>query len=196
MYKINKIRFMIHDLRFKKVLENKIHNSRFIIHDSGKEKGFTLIEMVVVIGILSILAVGVLMVLNPVAQFQKANDARRKSDLAQIQRALETYYEDNGQYPLSSNFLIDDKSQGVIQWGASWQPYINILPKDPVAGKNYVYYSTGQVYYIYASLDRGSDPDMCKNMTGNPLHCSSLPVGATCGSGSCDYGVSSPNVAP
>ena len=174
---------MVKDLRRM----GRVENSR---------KGFTLIEMVVVIGILSILAVGVIMVLNPVAQFQKANDARRKSDLAQIQRALETYYEDNGQYPLSSNFLIDDKSQGVIQWGASWQPYINLLPKDPISSKNYVYYSTGQVYYLYASLDRGSDPDMCKNMVGNPLQCSSLPSGASCGSGPCDYGVSSPNVAP
>ena len=36
-------------------------------------------------------------------QFKKADDTKRKSDLAQIQRALEAYYQDFGMYPDDNN---------------------------------------------------------------------------------------------
>jgi prepilin-type N-terminal cleavage/methylation domain-containing protein len=62
-------------------------------------KGFTLIELVLVIGILAVISVIVLTVLDPIAQFQKANDAKIKSDLSQIQKGLENYYNDNNVYP-------------------------------------------------------------------------------------------------
>lgn len=51
--------------------------------------GFTLVELLIVIAIIGLLASGLMMILNPVAQIQKANDARRKSDLGQVQKALE-----------------------------------------------------------------------------------------------------------
>jgi type IV pilus assembly protein PilE len=161
-----------------------------------KNKGFTLIELIVAIGILGILAVAAIMALDPVAQLQKSNDTRRKSDLAQVQRALETYYQDNNKYPIvtATPYQITGTS-----WGTSWQPYINVLPKDPTSRK-YIYYSTnGQTYYIYASLERGtSDPAVCKNLNANG-ECSSIDTNVistkSCG-GPCNYGVSSPNVTP
>ena len=174
-----------------------------------RNKGFTLIEMILVVGILGILAVGAIVALNPVAQFQKGNDVRRKSDLAQVQRALEAFYQDYGSYPIgngSTGYLINymDKTQTpavsvTIHWGSAWQPYMNLLPQDPNSNKKYVYYSTGQSYYIYASLDRGSsDPQACNKGTA----CSSIAtnvVTSPCGTSVamvCNYGVSSPDVKP
>lgn len=161
-----------------------------------------MVELIVVIGILSILAVATMMAINPVAQFQKANDSKRKSDLAQIQRALETYYQDNGKYPASSTsgpaYRIVRSDLTVADWGTEWKPYMDILPKDPSSSDYYVYYSTGQSYYLYATLDRGSsDPQVCKNMVNN--ECASISTNGipadSCG-GPCDFGLTSPNVTP
>jgi prepilin-type N-terminal cleavage/methylation domain-containing protein len=170
-------------------------------------KGFTLIELIVAIGILGILAVAALAALNPFAQLQKGNDVRRKSDLAQVQRALESYYEDNKSYPNMATcnnvaFQIQGDNQdgnNCIEWGKSWQPYMNILPKDPNSPKHYVYYSSGQSYYIYASLDRGAlDSGACKNLDTNgecpSISANKIPA-KSCG-GFCNYGVSSPDVSP
>src|SRR5579863_9211047 len=95
--------------------------------------GFTLIELLVVLAILGILAAAVVSYLNPIAQLQKANDAKRKSDLETIQRALELYYQDNGSYPQSNNNEIYINN-ATVAWGNPWQPYLARLPKDPVPG--------------------------------------------------------------
>ena len=171
-------------------------------------KGFTLIELIVVIGILSILAAGLLMILNPFNQFQKATDARRKSDLAQIQRALEVYYQDHGQYPSNTSaYQMSDPTLGTINWGQKWCTnsscsgfYMNVVPQDPAyPASTYVYYSPdGQHYYLYANLSRGSlDPQACNG--GNActsLSQSGFPPATACGGSGCNFGVTSPNTSP
>lgn len=172
----------------------RIGNKGFIQHQAGA--GFTLIELIVAIGILGILAVAAIMALDPVAQLQKSNDTRRKSDLAQVQRALESYYQDNNQYPITTAAPYQITG---VPWGNNWQRYMNILPMDPNSAKKYVYYSEGQSYYLYANLDRGAlDSAVCKNLDSNK-ECSSIGTNKIqvkfCG-GPCNYGVSSPDVSP
>lgn len=166
------------------------------------ERGFTLIELIVVIGILAVLASGLIAILNPFAQFQKTQDAKRKSDLSQVQKSLEVYYQDNGRYPdnpSAADYRIKGLDGDPVSWGQSWQPYINILPKDPNASKRYVYVATsnGQGYYLYASLDReGKDPQAC-NSSGTD--CTNVPAPKSCGYSNdynCNYGISSPNLSP
>ncbi len=146
------------------------------------QQGFTLVEILVTIGILSIHMVGILAIIDPVSGVQKANDAKRKSDLAQVQRLLELYYNDNQQYPAA------------LPFGSSWGTYSNKLPDDPSNNKNYDYKSVGQgqTYYMYASLDRGGkDKQACKS-NGNACNNAN---GLNCG-GVCNYGVSSSNATP
>lgn len=173
------------------------------------QSGFTLIELITVIGIIAILTAMVISIIDPFAQFQKARDAERKSDFAQIRKAVEQYYEDTGKYPSSTaSFQIVGLNSGTVDWGTSnannW-PYMNLMPKDPESSRKYVYYSTGQSFWLYASLERGSkDTDSCNS--GNA--CSSILSGglgfpgqhACSPNGStnitCNYGVSSPNTSP
>lgn len=165
--------------------------------------GFTLIELLVVMGVLGVLIGNAVFTLNPLEQLQKSRDAQRKNDLAQIQRALETFYNDYGRYPENtSEYKIDkDATAGVseVNWGDSWVPYITTLPKDPTSGRQYVYSSDSQTYRLYASLERGGkDSNACKP---DGAVCDNAPPTATfpCGSKAnevCNYGVSSPNASP
>ncbi len=165
------------------------------------KKGFTLIELVVVITILSILAVVLVTLLNPVTQFQKTNDTQRKSDLYQVQKALETYYADHGSYPISTGAYTISDSNGAHAWGTNWPSYMDVLPQDPktASGKTYIYYSLdGQSYKLYTNLERGgNDPQAC-NVSGTDCpHVPGNPGSNLCGGGSsCNYGLSSPNVSP
>lgn len=166
----------------------------------GRTNGFTLVELLVVIGVLAILVSAILITLSPFAQVQKANDARRKSDLSQIQKALETYYQDNGRYPAHSaspQYRIVRLDGSTADWGQSWSPYMATLPKDPKNAFTYVYFasSTGQSYWLYGSIERGTVSQFCNQ--GNP--CASLTSNGiqtqACG-GTCNFGVSSSNVSP
>lgn len=166
---------------------------------AANSRGFSFVELIIVIAVIAILAAAGITILDPLTQFQKAQDSKRKSDLSQLQKALDAFYQDNGRYPNAVSYKIeklDDEDVG-IEWGTAWLPYMAALPKDPASSKNFVYHISpnGQSYYIYASLDRGDDSQACNS--GNA--CSSLASNNiaenACG-GICNYGVSSSNVSP
>lgn len=55
------------------------------------KKGFTLVELLIVIAILGTLAVVVLIALNPVQQLARTRDSGRQSTVAQLGHAMEAY---------------------------------------------------------------------------------------------------------
>lgn len=157
-----------------------------------------MVELLIVVGIIGVLSAAILMTLNPIDQIQKGRDAQRKSDLSQIQKALESYYQDNGRYPSHSNYKIVRLDGSVADWGSAWQPYMAKLPKDSQesGSRRYIYYagSDGQSYRLYSDLERGSkDPQACAGVCSGAASITELD--SIC-AGGCNYGVTSPNVSP
>lgn len=141
-------------------------------------KGFTLIELLVVMGVIGTLAAGLVVVLNPAGMIEKARDAERKSDLGELQKALETYYDDYNRYPDDINELTTVGN------------YIQSVPKDPTTDEEYLYVQLngGQMYRLYTQLENENDAQSCDGACPNA-------AGLTCSGGDCNYGVTSPNTS-
>lgn len=124
------------------------------------KKGFTLIEILIVVAIIGILASVVLVGLGPVQR--RGRDARRISDLRQVQTGLELYYGKDGVYPLTQ---------------ADWKTFSGILtsapigvssvPIDPSSGQSYVYTAdtSGTKYVLEAHLEDGTNPAISPSQT-------------------------------
>lgn len=70
-------------------------------------EGFTLMELLIVIGLITILATVSIVLFNPMRQIEKANDAKRKKELNLLQKAFEDYYNDKGCYPKPEEICYD-----------------------------------------------------------------------------------------
>jgi general secretion pathway protein G len=105
--------------------------------------GFTLIEIMVVIVILGILAA--IIVPNMFSKPDEARVVAAKSDIKNIEAALNMYKLDNFYYPSTSQGLeaLVTKPSGDPP-AKNWrQPYLPRMPKDPW-GNPYIYIQPGQ----------------------------------------------------
>ena len=106
-------------------------------------RGFTLIEVMVVIVILGVLAA--LVVPRIISRPDEARVVAAKQDLAVISQALKLYRLDNQRYPTNEqglNALIAKPELSPVP--SNWKPggYLERLPKDPW-GNAYVYVNPG-----------------------------------------------------
>jgi general secretion pathway protein G len=109
---------------------------------SAFSRGFTLIEVMVVIVILGILAA--LVVPRVVGETDKAKVQAARTDIATLKQSLKRYYIDSSRYPTTEQGLqaiVTKPTVGQIppNWGG---PYIERLPKDPWGG-DYQYVQPG-----------------------------------------------------
>jgi prepilin-type N-terminal cleavage/methylation domain-containing protein len=69
------------------------------------QKGFTIVELLIVIVVIGILAA---LVLNTFSGVQRrARDTERQTDINSLATQLEVYYNDNGKYPTTANVRDD-----------------------------------------------------------------------------------------
>ena len=109
----------------------------------SKRRGFTLIELMVVVLILGVLAA--IIVPNVIGSADVAKAGAAKQDVASLMQALKLYRLDNGRYPSS------DQGLGALAAKPTIEPipnnyktggYIERLPKDPW-GNAYIFANPG-----------------------------------------------------
>lgn len=133
----------------------------------NNRKGFTLVELLVVIAIIGLLATIAFLSLNRARS--KARDAKRVSDVRQIQSALELYYNDQvtPAYPIQAAGAITSTTLSSVYLASVPTPP---TPADNPPGTTTCTASTGAgLQYRYQSLD-GQGGSTC------------AVAGGTCGS--------------
>ncbi|TXG76517.1 prepilin-type N-terminal cleavage/methylation domain-containing protein [Candidatus Dojkabacteria bacterium] len=163
------------------------------------EKGFTFVELVVVIGIVGILTVATAALINPSLQLKRSRDADRKADLKNIQLALEIYRSDQGTYPVvtgtvaancptsSPSMLLQLESDGSCPVDPT-KIYIQNISKDPKTRANYYYSSaTGSTYTLYSCLENANDTEKLSASTVPALPDSATIAALACPSGTTAY---------
>ncbi|MFH1971125.1 MAG: type II secretion system protein [Patescibacteria group bacterium] len=144
------------------------------------KKGFTLIEMLVVISMIGILTT--LALVSFESSQKRARDTQRKSDLKQYQTALENFANDiNGLYPSKTTAVVADTLCSTLE-------ILGTCPADPKETHFYYYRSngTGGVandatdYLLWAELEL-SDNYWAVCSTGKSGFFDTIPgSGATC----------------
>jgi len=129
------------------------------------KKGFTLLELLIVIGILAILSTTMILVINPAELLKKARDSQRLSDFGAVKTAIAFY-------------LLNASSPSI---GSTGQTYADIGSvtcfgtASPAASSTYLYVNgSGWIPINFTSLSIGSplsslprDPNQSSASTGN-----------------------------
>jgi type II secretory pathway pseudopilin PulG len=137
---------------------------------------------------------------NFALSLRRARDQVRRDDIGNLQQAITDYYSDYGLYPSSTadGRIIACKGSAqngkitlvACAWGHdTWvnltpgvnKVYMKTLPGDPSQpqGVNYVYFSDGSRYQIYASFEGKDEPEVDLKVTA---------LGIKCGSRVCNVG--------
>lgn len=154
-------------------------------------KGFTLMELVLVMAIIGILAVVGIGTYTQATV--KSRDTQRKNDLNQIAKALELFNLDINRYPKinagkmtclegdGTEALCGDQIYAFV--GDKKAVYIEKAPTDPKTGRKYVYTPTDSFggFALYAALENSEDKDIVR-VAGEPTD-----WGVSCGDVNCNY---------
>ncbi|MGQ3890986.1 GspG family T2SS major pseudopilin variant LspG [Legionella sp. CNM-4043-24] len=108
----------------------------------SSQKGFSLIEIMVVVVILGILAS--IVVPKIISRPDEARAVKARQDVLSIQNAMDLYKLDNGFYPSTDQGIL-----ALVEKPTSspeprdWKQYLKSLPKDPW-GRDYLYLNPGE----------------------------------------------------
>ena len=120
------------------------HHARFPMRPNPARialRGFTLIELMVVLVIIGVLAA--LIVPNVLDRADDARTTAARTDVANLMQALKLYKLDNQRYPTAEQGLKALVSKPTVNpVPPNWKPYLEKLPNDPW-GRPYQYLNPG-----------------------------------------------------
>jgi general secretion pathway protein G len=125
-----------------------------VLKKLSSQKGFTLLELLVVIVVIGILAL--LVIPNLTSAPKKARDIQRKTDLRAVQKALEEYFVSNSAYPVTTVWAT--LGTGFLATGTP--PILKTMPIDPTNSGVYIYSynaSVNTAYTLRACLENQAD---------------------------------------
>lgn len=161
----------------------------------NKKFGFTLVELLIVISIISILTIVGISSFRTIQT--KSRDAKRKNDLSSISKALNMYYNDVGVFPYGSLLDIDSmiKASGVgfsADVNGTVVTYMVEVPRETTNGvEEYSYLSTtGKSFKLFSNLENENDNSCLKDDNGVVLKNIDDYVVIN----GCIYGISSSNI--
>ncbi|MDO8497471.1 MAG: type II secretion system protein [bacterium] len=162
------------------------------------KRGFSLIEITIAVSLIALISVGVIALINPLQQMQKAWDTQRKHELAVLTKVMEDYYNDKSSFPQGSEICYDSPSDDNgtcschicgLEGGKNFSPYISKLFCDPqYPSKSYLYQydcvnTTASWYRACAELsekDNGSGYNYgVASTNADPSLCPSTPISPT-----------------
>jgi len=121
----------------------------------NRQKGFTFLEIMVVVAILAILAG--LIIPRFVGRAEEARKTKAIVQMRELMKALELYKLDNGQYPTTEQGLMALVEQPTSEpMAKKWKKYLDKVPLDP--WKN-------QFIYICPGADHGRKSDVDREKT-------------------------------
>jgi general secretion pathway protein G len=126
----------------------------FSLFDKKNLNGFTLIELLLVIAIIGVLSS--FLIANFIGAKARARDAQRKSDVRQIQAAVELYRADQDTYPTDA-----EMSTCKAQLTKNGTIYMKSIPCDPLSNTAYTYSTdaTQTTYTLTACLENKNDKE-------------------------------------
>jgi general secretion pathway protein G len=123
----------------------------------NQQKGFSLIEIMVVVVILGILAA--IIVPKIMSRPEQARIVKVKQDLLAIQSALDLYKLDNGMYPTTDQglqALVKKPTSSPVPQNWKAEGYLQQLPNDPW-GNAYQYINTDEKLRIFSYGPKGKE---------------------------------------
>lgn len=126
---------------------------KVLYRERNRVSGFTLIEILLVIGMIAVLSTVVLVALNPAKRFRDVRDAKRSTDVQSILSAIQTYIVDN-QGAMPAGLTTTEKQLGTavsgcaiatggcavaatgdcVNFSATLAKYLKTIPFDPNGG--------------------------------------------------------------
>ena len=161
------------------------------------KKGFTIVEILVVIGIIAVLTVIIFPAINNIRA--KNRDAERVADIATLQLGLSLYYSQHststGGYPITLQDLVSTYVPSDSLLGPDGKTY-SYVPLRRATGPKCTYYHLGvQLEMTSAQIDmadnfdsKGGESDHVIN-SGGYYWCTSLPNGSGLAPGGTNYNV-------